>query len=155
MNNLVRAHFIQLSNNQLEIRSSHNQLFLLCNGEFSWYITHSKKMYDISIMIINMVITNSCALGRLSSRLLGSSPLSILEIWSSPKFNQSGLIIISKSNFWKRRSHHWIFPPNTRLLTKYFNAKWSVYILKCPPSKYFLNFSSACTIDEPSLSFVV
>ena len=50
--NLIKTHFIQLSNDQLEICSLHNQLFLLRKGEFSWCITRTKKLYDTSIVII-------------------------------------------------------------------------------------------------------
>ena len=45
-----------------------------------------------------MVTVNICMSGKLSSRLVGFSPLSILDRWYGPKFSRPGLTMTSKSN---------------------------------------------------------
>ena len=78
---------------------------------------------------------NNYASGRQSSKLIGSSPDSILDKWSGPAFNLPGFTMTSKSYSWKRRSHLQIFPPNTTFFTRYLRDEWSVNILKWEPSK--------------------
>ena len=57
-----------------------------------------------------MWIANSCASGKLSSKLVGYPPLYIYDRWSGPKFNRPGFTMTSKSNSWNRRRHRQIFP---------------------------------------------
>lgn len=78
---------------------------------------------------------NNCVLGNPFSKLVGSSPYSMCDRWSGPVFNRLGFTTTSKSYSWNNKSHLQIQPPNTSLLTRYFNAEWSIYILKWPPRK--------------------
>jgi hypothetical protein len=97
---------------------------------------------------------NKCASGRSSSMLVGSSTVSSQDRYSGLTFFFLGRTIMSNSNYWNSNNQWQNFPWWIGLLTKYFNARWSVNIVNGFTSKQCQNFCKANNIDKASLSVV-
>ena len=111
------------------------------NSFFCW----TEYSFSMVPIVIKWIVSSKCpsvthtaksyVSSNPSSKLVGSSPISICDKWSSPAFKRLGFTTTSKSYSWNNKSHLHMRPPNTCLLTKCFSMRWLVYILKCPPSK--------------------
>jgi len=86
-----------------DVRTS-NSFF--CWIEYSFGMVHVVKKWIISSKFLSMTrTTKGCASGNPSSKLVGSSLVSICDKWSGPVFRRSGFTTTPKSYSWNNKSH--------------------------------------------------